>query len=140
MTATLALPQRNDARLGIALMVASCAIFAVQDALSRHLAEAANVYMVVMVRYWFFAAFVVALGRAQAGSVRAAAATSQPLLQTFRGLLLAAVARKLAPGGTLATYSAAGHVRRALTDAGLTVERRPGFGTKRHMTTARVPL
>jgi drug/metabolite transporter (DMT)-like permease len=90
MTAALSLPQRNDARLGIALMVASCAIFAVQDALSRHLAEAANVYMVVMVRYWFFAAFVVALGRAQAGSVRAAAATSQPLLQTFRGLLLAA--------------------------------------------------
>jgi drug/metabolite transporter (DMT)-like permease len=85
-----AVPQRDDARLGIALMVASCAIFAVQDALSRHLAEAANVLMVVMVRYWFFAALVVALGRARTGSVRAAAATPQPLLQAFRGLLLAA--------------------------------------------------
>ncbi len=53
--------------------------------------------------------------------------------------LLRAVARKLAPGGTLATYSAAGHVRRALTEAGLLVERRPGFGTKRHMTVARAP-
>ena len=51
--------------------------------------------------------------------------------------LLHAVARKLAPGGTLATYTAAGHVRRALADAGLLVERRPGFGTKRHMTVAR---
>ncbi len=53
--------------------------------------------------------------------------------------LLHSVARTLAPGGTLATYSAAGHVRRALTEAGLAVERRPGFGTKRHMTTAKVP-
>lgn len=82
--------QRNDPRLGIALMAASCAVFAVQDALSRHLAEAANVLMVVMVRYWFFAAFVIVLGRAQAGSVRAAAATSQPMTQIFRGVLLAA--------------------------------------------------
>lgn len=53
--------------------------------------------------------------------------------------LLHAVAGKLASGGTLATYTAAGHVRRALTDAGLAVERRPGFGTKRHMTVARKP-
>jgi len=53
--------------------------------------------------------------------------------------LLAQVARKLAPGGTLATYTAAGHVRRALSDAGLAVERRPGFGTKRHMTVAKAP-
>lgn len=53
--------------------------------------------------------------------------------------LLAAVARRLAPGGTLATYTAAGHVRRALAGAGLEVERRPGFGSKRHMTVARRP-
>lgn len=50
--------------------------------------------------------------------------------------LLAAVTERLTPGGTLATYTAAGHVRRALADAGLTVERRPGFGRKRHMTVA----
>lgn len=53
--------------------------------------------------------------------------------------LLAAVAARLAPGGTLATYSAAGEVRRALAAAGLQVERRPGFGGKRHMTVARRP-
>ncbi|EYD73964.1 putative peptidase [Rubellimicrobium mesophilum DSM 19309] len=53
--------------------------------------------------------------------------------------LLQAVARRLKPGGTLATYSAAGHVRRALADAGLAVERRPGFGTKRHMSVAKAP-
>lgn len=53
--------------------------------------------------------------------------------------LLHAVARRTAPGGTLATYTAAGHVRRALAEAGLVVQRRPGFGTKRHMTVARLP-
>lgn len=53
--------------------------------------------------------------------------------------LLAALAARLAPGGTLATYSAAGAVRRALEAAGLLVERRPGFGRKRHMTVARRP-
>lgn len=48
--------------------------------------------------------------------------------------LLAEVARHTAPGGTVATYSAAGAVRRALAAAGFAVERRPGFGTKRHMS------
>lgn len=48
--------------------------------------------------------------------------------------ILQAVARHTTPGGTFATYTAAGHVRRALAEAGFTVERRPGFGTKRHMT------
>ena len=51
--------------------------------------------------------------------------------------LLEEVARHTAPGGTVATYSAAGAVRRGLTAAGFEVERRPGFGSKRHMTVAR---
>ena len=41
--------------------------------------------------------------------------------------------------GTAATYSAAGRVRRALEAAGFDVTRTPGFGRKRHMTTARMP-
>lgn len=53
--------------------------------------------------------------------------------------LMAAVAAHTAPGGTLATYTAAGHVRRALAAAGFTVERRPGFGRKRHMTAGWLP-
>ncbi|MBL4629497.1 MAG: FAD-dependent oxidoreductase, partial [Roseicyclus sp.] len=44
------------------------------------------------------------------------------------------VARHTAPGGTFATYTAVGDVRRALASAGFTVERIPGFGRKRHMT------
>ena len=54
--------------------------------------------------------------------------------------LMRAVAGATAPGGTAATYSAAGHVRRALAEAGFAVERVPGFGRKRHMTRARMPL
>lgn len=48
--------------------------------------------------------------------------------------LMAEVARHTAPGGTFATYTAAGHVRRSLEAAGFTVTRRPGFGRKRHMS------
>ncbi len=48
--------------------------------------------------------------------------------------LMAAVARHTGAGGTFATYTAAGHVRRALMAAGFAVERRPGHGRKRHMT------
>ena len=42
-------------------------------------------------------------------------------------------------GGTAATYSAAGAVRHALSEAGFDVTRVPGFGRKRHMTCARMP-
>jgi len=50
--------------------------------------------------------------------------------------LLRAVAGHTAPGGTAATYTAAGFVRRGLQDAGFHVTRAPGFGRKRHMTRA----
>ena len=53
--------------------------------------------------------------------------------------LLREVALHTKAGGTAATYSAAGTVRRALTDAGFDVGRRHGFGRKRHMTVARLP-
>jgi drug/metabolite transporter (DMT)-like permease len=81
---------QNNTRLGIGYMVAAMVIFAIQDGISRHLASEYNVLMVVMIRYWFFAAFVIAIARKQAGSIRAAAATKQPILQAFRGLLLGA--------------------------------------------------
>jgi drug/metabolite transporter (DMT)-like permease len=81
--------QSNNIPLGIVLMIATTFVFAVQDGLSRHLAGEYNVLMVVMIRYWFFAAFVVAIARRNAGGIRAAAKTTQPVLQAFRGLLLA---------------------------------------------------
>ena len=48
--------------------------------------------------------------------------------------LLAQVAGHTNAEGTFATYTAAGHVRRALQDAGFKVQRTPGYGRKRHMT------
>ncbi|SDE70853.1 tRNA (5-methylaminomethyl-2-thiouridine)(34)-methyltransferase MnmD [Limimaricola pyoseonensis] len=51
--------------------------------------------------------------------------------------LMAEVAAHTAPGGTVASYTAAGHVRRALAAAGLEVARAKGYGRKRHMTLAR---
>jgi len=48
--------------------------------------------------------------------------------------LMAQVCAHTRAGGSFATYTAAGHVRRALTAAGFDVTRRAGFGTKRHMS------
>ncbi|WP_113912527.1 DMT family transporter [Roseovarius dicentrarchi] len=78
----------QNTRLGILLMLATTLVFAVQDGLSRHLAGEYNVFMVIMIRYWFFAAFVIAISKRNAGGLRAAARTTQPVLQTVRALLL----------------------------------------------------
>ncbi|NRB04739.1 MAG: DMT family transporter [Rhodobacteraceae bacterium] len=80
--------QGNNTRLGIGIMIAVTLLFALQDGLSRHLAGEYNVLMVVMLRYWFFALFVIAIAMRSAGGIRAAAATKQPLLQIGRGVLL----------------------------------------------------
>lgn len=53
--------------------------------------------------------------------------------------LLQAVHDRTAPGGSFATYTAAGAVRRALAAAGFEVARRPGFGPKRAMTAGHRP-
>ncbi|PRZ49876.1 tRNA (5-methylaminomethyl-2-thiouridine)(34)-methyltransferase MnmD [Tritonibacter scottomollicae] len=56
--------------------------------------------------------------------------------ELWQGDLMQAVADHTRPGGTAATYTAAGFVRRGLEEAGFTVTRTPGFGRKRHMTQA----
>jgi drug/metabolite transporter (DMT)-like permease len=81
---------QNNTRAGIWLMIATSLIFAAQDGLSRYLADQYNVYVVVMIRYWFFAAFVIAISARKRGGLRAVIKTTQPLLQTLRGALLAA--------------------------------------------------
>ncbi len=55
---------RNPTR-GIWLMIAAVFSFSMQDGFSRHLAETYNTQMVVMVRYWVFAAFVLMLALRQ---------------------------------------------------------------------------
>ena len=81
----------NDAntRLGILLMIVTTFVFAAQDGISRHLAGEYNVLMIVMIRYWFFAAFVITVAKRKAGGLRQAAHTEQLPLQIFRGALLA---------------------------------------------------
>lgn len=54
--------------------------------------------------------------------------------------LMAQVAAHTVKGGSFATYTAAGHVRRALEGAGFAVRRLPGFAGKRHMSVGRLPL
>ncbi len=81
--------QGTNTRLGIALMIATTFVFAMQDGISRHLASEYNTLMIVMIRYWFFAAFVIAISARRSGGLRAVMRTSQPLLQASRGVLLA---------------------------------------------------
>ncbi|MBL4915926.1 tRNA (5-methylaminomethyl-2-thiouridine)(34)-methyltransferase MnmD [Szabonella alba] len=71
-------------------------------------------------------------GRADAWYLDGFSPAKNPEL--WSGDLMAEVARHSAPGGTFATYAAAGFVRRGLAAAGFAVERRKGHGAKRHMS------
>jgi len=71
-------------------------------------------------------------GRADAWYLDGFSPAKNPEL--WSDMLMAQVAAHTAPGGSFATYTAAGHVRRALSDAGFAVTRAPGFGRKRHMS------
>jgi tRNA U34 5-methylaminomethyl-2-thiouridine-forming methyltransferase MnmC len=71
-------------------------------------------------------------GRADAWFLDGFSPAKNPELWSDR--LMAEVARHTAPGGSFASYTAAGHVRRALASAGFEVERASGHGTKRHMS------
>lgn len=88
MKATEIRQQSNNVPLGIALMIAATVVFSLQDGISRHLAGEYNVLIVVMVRYWFFAAFVIAIAARARGGLRVAARTSQPGIQITRAVLL----------------------------------------------------
>ena len=80
---------KSNPKLGISLMAVTMLIFAVQDGISQYLAREYSVFFIVMVRYWFFALFVVILCSKQPGGLRKAISTKQPFLQVFRGALLA---------------------------------------------------
>ena len=81
---------QKDNRLGILLMCLTTFVFAMQDGISRYMASEYNAYLVVMIRYWFFAAFVVALSARRPGGLKKAVKTKHLWLQVFRGALLAA--------------------------------------------------
>ena len=75
-------------------------------------------------------------GRADAWFLDGFSPAKNPEL--WEDTLMQAVADHTAPGGTVATYTAAGFVRRSLQAAGFDITRVPGFGRKRHMTVGRL--
>lgn len=85
-------PQKTtqNTRLGIWLMIATTVVFAAQDGISRHLAENYSVMMVVMIRFWFFGLFAIALVARAPGGLKAATRTAYPWAQVARGLILVA--------------------------------------------------
>ena len=70
-------------------MVVAMVCFAVQDGLSRHLAENYNVITTVAIRYAFFIVFVLFYGHFVIGSLKRMASTKNAPLQIIRGLILA---------------------------------------------------
>jgi len=80
---------QSNTRLGILYMVATTLVFALQDGFSQYLSSTYNVYLVVMIRYWFFAAFVIAITARRPGGIQAALKPRYPILQILRGTILA---------------------------------------------------
>jgi drug/metabolite transporter (DMT)-like permease len=88
-------------RKGIWLMIAAVAAFAAQDGFSRHLAGSYNTLMVVMVRYWFFAGFVMVLALRRPEGFRAAIQSKRLGAHVIRSLLLVAEICVIVYGYTL---------------------------------------
>lgn len=78
----------QNQKLGVAIMALTTLVFASQDGFSRHLAGAYNVFLVVMIRYWFFAAFVILLALRRPGEMQRMLRPRYPALQILRGVLL----------------------------------------------------
>lgn len=74
--------------LAIILMCATSLIFAGQDAFSRLLGSDYPPVLVVMLRYWVFALFVIAMVSRQPGGLRRAIRTRRPKTQVLRGAIL----------------------------------------------------
>ncbi|HXQ13159.1 MAG TPA: tRNA (5-methylaminomethyl-2-thiouridine)(34)-methyltransferase MnmD [Caulobacteraceae bacterium] len=76
-------------------------------------------------------------GRADAWFLDGFAPSVNPAMWTDD--LMALVAQRSASGAVAATYTVAGQARRALSAAGFTLQRRPGFGGKRERLEATLP-
>jgi len=78
----------QDPVRGIWLMIAAVATFAAQDGFSRYLAAEYNTLMVVMVRYWVFAGFVLMLALRRPEGFRAAIRSRRLGAHVLRATLL----------------------------------------------------
>ncbi len=80
----------TSTRRGIWLMVASVALFAIQDGFSRYLAGTYNTLMVVTIRYWVFSAFVLIWAARRPEGFRAAVTSARLPAHILRAVLLVA--------------------------------------------------
>lgn len=88
-------------RRGIWLMIATVFAFACQDGFSRHLAGTYNTLMIVMLRYWVFAGFVMVLALRRPEGVRAAIRSDRLAIHALRAVLLVAEISIIVWGYTL---------------------------------------
>jgi drug/metabolite transporter (DMT)-like permease len=89
------------ARRGLTLTIGAFLAFAVQDGLSRLLAETYNTPMVVMVRYWVFAGFVMLLALRRPEGPRRAVSSSRLWVHVLRAALLVSEILLIIQGYTL---------------------------------------
>jgi drug/metabolite transporter (DMT)-like permease len=83
MTAT------HSHKTGYLFALLAFAIFATQDAISKHLSDLYPPMMITMIRYWAFAGFAIIATSRGKGGLRRGATTRRPFVQIFRGVLLA---------------------------------------------------
>lgn len=88
-------------RRGIWLMIATVFAFACQDGFSRHLAGTYNTLMIVMLRYWVFAGFVMVLALRRPEGVRTAIRSDRLAIHALRAVLLVAEISIIVWGYTL---------------------------------------
>ena len=74
---------------GYLFALAATTIFSFQDAVSKHLGDHYPAIFITMIRYWAFGAFCILVASRKRGGLKAAAATTRPVLQVVRGVLLA---------------------------------------------------
>ena len=70
------------------LMVGAMFVFGCQDAISRYLASTYSVLGILLIRYWFFAGFVILRAVRSPGGLRKVLRSRRPLLQILRGVML----------------------------------------------------
>lgn len=82
-----ALVPTDNTTLGIGLAIVAVMLMGSQDAVSKVLVQDYSIFQITMMRYWALAGFSIWLVQRQA-PLRHAFATSMPVLQVARGLLL----------------------------------------------------
>ena len=75
---------------GVLLAVGAISIFAIQDAITRHLGPLYSPFFISMVRYWAFGLFAIIWATRANGGFANAVRTRRPVLQVWRSFLLVA--------------------------------------------------